>query len=276
MRGPWVAVLVASVLVFLPQAARAEQDPLARPTKAEARAHLERGEALYELQRWDEAIAELEKGALLEPDLPMWFLSLGQAHRQAGHYERARWHYERFLSRIEGMPGTDEIVATVRGLVEDMKAAESRPPVDLAPASSPSSTVDPAEPRADLVEPMRTPTSRWTTSRKLSLGIGAGGLVAAGVGVALSFRALGLRDDAEALCPTRSCPDAAAANELVDRADANDRNALIAYGVGGAAVAGAVVLWIMGAPHDPGDERVVSVQPRLQSTFAGVDLSVRY
>lgn len=275
MRGPWVAVLVASVLVFLPQAARAEQDPLARPTKAEARAHLERGEALYELQRWDEAIAELEKGALLEPDLPMWFLSLGQAHRQAGHYERARWHYERFLSRIEGMPGTDEIVATVRGLVEDMKAAESRPPVDLAPASSPPPTTDRVDPtRTDRVE--RTHASRWTTSRKVSLGVGAGGLVAAGVGVALSFRALGLRDDAEALCPTLSCQDAAAANALADRADANDRNALIAYGVGGAAVVGAVVLWIVGAPHDPGDERVVSVQPRLHSTFAGVDLSVRY
>lgn len=274
MRGPWVAVLVASVLVFLPQAARAEQDPLARPTKAEARAHLERGEALYELQRWDEAIAELEKGALLEPDLPMWFLSLGQAHRQAGHYERARWHYERFLSRIEGMPGTDEIVATVRGLVEDMKAAESRPPVDLAPASSPPPTTDRVDPtRTDRVE--RTHASRWTTSRKVSLGVGAGGLVAAGVGVVLSLRGKGLRGDAETLCPTVSCPDATAANELVERADTSERNAVIAYSVGGAAVVGAVVLWIVGASDDA-DERVVAVRPSLYPSFSGINVSGRF
>lgn len=271
----WFLWLMTGVLLAHGGLARADEDPLARPTNAQARAHLERGEALYELQKWDEAIAELEKGALIEPDLPMWLLSLGQAHRQAGHYERARWHYERFLSRIDGMPNTEEIAATVRGLIDDMKAAESRPPVDLAPATAQPPVTDVTADVTTKATQSSVQPTRWTLSRKVALGVGAGGLVAAGVGVVLSRRAQGLRDDAEALCPTISCADAMDANEMVESADASERSAVIAYGVGGAAIVGAVVLWFIVAPDDA-DDRVVSVRPSLYPSFAGINVSSRF
>ena len=235
----WILFLALLVMVSGSRLARADGDPLARPTNVEALAHLERGEALYALQKWDEAIVELEQGALVEPSLPVWFLSLGQAHRKAGHYQRARWYYERFLSRVDGVQGVEEIVATVRKLIADMEAAENRPPVDMAPSS----------PSGKTTERVGPAPSRWTKRRKVALGLGASGLVAVGTGVALSLHAQGLRDDAAALCPSVSCADASRANDLSERASTGDRNALVAYGVGGAAVAGAVVLWLLGAPE---------------------------
>lgn len=260
-----VLLLVAgALLVGRSGEVRADEDPLARPTSSEARAALERGEALYNLQKWDEAIVELEKGALLEPDLPLWFLSLGQAHRKAGRYERARWYFERFLSRIDGVAGTDEIAATVRGLIADMNAAESRPPTELAPTVSP-----PAEGEGP---PAR---SGWTTRRKIALGAGVGGLFSVGAGAMLSVRAQGLEDDAAALCPTITCADADEANELARRADTTKRNAAIAYGVGGAAIVGSVVLWFLGAPEH-GRDRAVAVTPVLSSSAAGVDVRLRF
>lgn len=264
-------LVVGAVLVGRSGDVCADEDPLARPTSNEARAALERGEALYNLQKWDEAIVELEKGALLEPELPLWFLSLGQAHRKAGHYERARWYFERFLSRIEVTPNTEEIVATVQGLIEDMKAAESNPPVELAPTS----TLDSGDPSlGDDPSPMREP-SRWTASRKVALGLGVAGVIAVGAGSVLSLRAQGFEDDAAELCPMVMCADAAAANDLARRSDENRRNATVLYGVGGAAAVGAAILWYVGAPTQSAD-RAMTATARLAPHSVGIDFMMRF
>jgi len=72
-------------------------NPLARPTKREARGHLDRGNKLYNLRSFDEAIAEFKAGAIIEA-VPVFDYNLGQAYRQLGKYEDALWHYDRFLN----------------------------------------------------------------------------------------------------------------------------------------------------------------------------------
>jgi len=257
-----VRSIVVVALVLGARVAHAD-DPLARPTDPTARKHLEDGEAFYKVQKWDEAVVEFEKGALLAPDLPVWYFALAQAHRQAGRYERARWYYERFLSSAdEDDPDAADAVATVRELIADMDAAQNRPPTEAAPAGVP--------PRAEPSSP-----STLTTSRKVAVGTGVLGVVAIGGGVALGVRAQQLEDDAEAICPIEACARADEANNLLERGQRSALYANIAYGVGTAAIVGAVVLWVTGAP-DAAERGMVAVTPRVSGTFAGVNLSLRF
>lgn len=255
-------VVVIGTLVGTAAYARAD-DPLERPSDPAARKFLEEGEALYKLAKWDDAIAEFEKGALRAPELPVWYFALGQAHRQAGRYERARWYFERFLSSIdENDPDAADVVSTTRELIEDMNAAQNRPPTEAAPAST-------------EVPKARGERSSWTTSRKVSLVLGGVGLASVGAGVAFGVRANGMEDDAAALCPTDSCTQADEANTLLERGQRNALYANIAYGVGAAAVVGAAVLWLTGAPEANSPESVV-IAPHVSATFAGLDLSMRF
>lgn len=254
-----VALVVATVTV----GDAAADDPLTRPTEPEARERLETGEVFYNQEKWDEAIVEFEKGALLAPDLPVWYFALAQAHRQAGRYERARWYFERFLSSVdEDDPDAEEAVATARKLIEDMNAAQNRPPTEAAPVQVPA--VDRERP------------SRFTTRRKVALGLGGTGLLALGAGVALGLRASGFEDDAAALCPMPSCARADEANALLERGETSALYANVLYGVSAAALLGAAVLWFTGAPDEDEPAHQATVVPRFSDTFAGIDLSMRF
>jgi|JI10StandDraft_1071094.scaffolds.fasta_scaffold02716_21 hypothetical protein len=115
--------------------------------------------------------------------------------------------------------------------------------------------------------------SAFTGKRKLALGLAGVGLVAIGGGVVLGLSAKGLEDDAFALCPDPAtpCADAAEAQDLTDRAGSRALFANVAYGVGGAAIVGAAVLWFTGAPAK--SDRV-AVAPRLGAGFTGVAVRI--
>jgi tetratricopeptide (TPR) repeat protein len=263
MRAGLLRIVLAAGGVLGSAAQASADDPLERPSDPDARKFLEEGEALYKLAKWDDAIAEFEKGALRAPDLPVWYFALGQAHRQAGRYERARWYFERFLSSIdETDPEAADVVATTRELIDDMNAAQNRPPTDAAPAAA-------DVPRA------RAERSRWTKSRKVSLVLGGVGLASLGAGVVFGVRANGMEDDAAVLCPMDSCARADEANTLLERGQRNALYANVAYGVGVAAVVGAAVLWVTGSPETNAPNSVV-ITPQASATFAGVDLAVRF
>ena len=117
--------------------------------------------------------------------------------------------------------------------------------------------------------------SMFTGKRKLALGLAGVGLAAIGGGVVLGMSASGLEDDAYALCPDPGvpCADAAEAQDLIDRGAQRALFANIAYGVGGAAIVGAAVLWFTGAPSK--SDRV-AVAPRLGASFTGVTVRVGF
>jgi tetratricopeptide (TPR) repeat protein len=88
----WVWSVAALLgLLFIASAARA--DPFAKPATPEAREHLTRGNRLYGVRSFEEAIAEYKAGALVEP-APVFDYNLGQCFRQLRRYREALWYYE--------------------------------------------------------------------------------------------------------------------------------------------------------------------------------------
>lgn len=121
------------------------------------------------------------------------------------------------------------------------------------------------------VETERAP-GMFTPKRKLALGIAGAGVVSIGVAIALGIQAKGYQDDAYALCPDPATPCARAdeANALMDKGRTRATITNVAYGIGGAALIGATVLWFLGAPAS--SESRVSVRPRAN----GLDVAVRF
>jgi hypothetical protein len=113
---------------------------------------------------------------------------------------------------------------------------------------------------------------RFTVRRKIALAVGGIGAVAAVGGVVLGLQARQLDRDTYALCPspTSPCPKALEANDLNRRARSRAMEANIAYGVAGAAVITAAVLWLTGAP-----ESRIAVTPRL-GAVAGLDFAGKF
>lgn len=164
----WFVALV-SLLVLSMSASAYAGDPLARPASHEARDHLHRGNKLYNVGSFEQAIAEYKAGSLIEP-APVFDYNLGQAHRQLGKYHEALWHYDRFLHR--GQP-TGELRDAVIAFMAQMRAhlekqAQQMPPTVPVPegssfadalATAPQNTSSSDHVR---LEPQRTPSTKTT------------------------------------------------------------------------------------------------------------------
>jgi tetratricopeptide (TPR) repeat protein len=269
--GPLLAVLPISAL-----AETAYANPLAKPTNAVARDHLTTGNRLYRVREFEKAIEEYKAGAVRQ-DAPVFYYNLGQCYRQLGRYEDAIWHYERFLER--GKP-TGEVEAAVRDFIAQMKGeldkkAMSQPPVEPAPPTSTASTPTVSASSGQML-PTAPPDADhrgMTFQRKLAIGIGLSGVALAGLGVGLGLRAQSFKDDAAEVCPMNPCARSDEANELLDRGKTNALYSNVAFGVGGAAVLGAAVLWITGSQAE---RKAMVVVPQGSRTFAGVTASLRF
>jgi hypothetical protein len=154
----------------------------------------------------------------------------------------------------------------VRG--ERERASVTVPVLDeLEPSVQIPVAAEPAGPSAE------TPSS-FTSRRKVALAIGAVGVGLVAGGVALGISSRNLEDDAFGLCPDASapCDDAVRANALLDRGNQRALYANVAYAAGGAAVIGAIVLWLTGGVAR--EVSRVTVVPRAGGP--GVDVQVRF
>jgi hypothetical protein len=82
-----------------------------------------RGNRLYGIRSFDQAIEEYKAGVLVEA-APVFDYNLGQCFRQLGKYQEAiwhdeLWHYERFITR--GDP-QGEVLDVVNGFLAQMKS----------------------------------------------------------------------------------------------------------------------------------------------------------
>jgi hypothetical protein len=121
-------------------------------------------------------------------------------------------------------------------------------------------------------QPASPAPSTFTLRRKLALTAGVISVAAVGAGIGRGLQATRREDDAYALCgsPYTPCPDAPAANHLVERAKSRALQANVAFGVAGVTAVAAAVLWFTGAP-----QRRFAVSPRVGS-LTGVDLAMRF
>jgi hypothetical protein len=108
-------------------------------------------------------------------------------------------------------------------------------------------TPEPAPAEHDEPETDSEAPSRFTTLRKVSIGTAVLGLAAVAGGVRYGLLAKDLDRQSNAVCPGMVCGDPHALS-LNQSAQHDALASEVMFGVGGAAIAGAVVLWFVGAP----------------------------
>jgi hypothetical protein len=145
-----------------------------------------------------------------------------------------------------------------RRLVEVPRLAPVEPVASEAAAPWPP-------PRPELVQrPAAPPPLRgtWTATRAVSAVLAVAGAGALGAGIYFGVRANDLADRADARCPGTACDDPEGLR-LNDQARTAASRANVLYIAGGAAVASAAVLWLVGGPRE------VAVVPVAASSPAG-------
>ncbi|HWO19223.1 MAG TPA: tetratricopeptide repeat protein [Kofleriaceae bacterium] len=259
--------------------ARADRASRAGPSVPAARQHFVHGNRLYRVQKFDEAIAQYQAAAVIEP-APIFDFNLGQCYRKLGRYADALWHYERFLRNSRP---NDELRVLVTDFVRKMRdelgrvraadtsatvtrperTAMTRPPVDVAvvprapdearagsPSDASSRASDAAGGRA--IGPWHADSLGWTL-------LGAGVLGAGGAGVLLAS-ASGRWDDA------MTTQDEARRAELHAGASTRARAATVLGSGGAALLAAGVIKLVIHAGEQP--------RPRTGAwRFRGIGLS---
>ena len=168
---------------------------------------------------------------------------------------RADGHETWTQTLSSGDPGAEVAVE-----VPALKAIE-KPPVEPEPPVGP-------EPQ----RPEQPPESTWTTGRKAAIGVAAAGVVGVVAGSVFGLSARSKWNDAKANnCNEQLACDAEGV-ALVDDARSAGNISTVAFAVGGAAIAGAAVLWFVTAPA-PADAEVVGLSPVIGPDGAGLAIS---
>jgi hypothetical protein len=134
----------------------------------------------------------------------------------------------------------------------------------MTPTPAPSNVVQPER-------PLPRDESPWTNKRKLAVIVAGVAVLAGGGGVVFGELAKSKQDSADKRCPGQVCEstsDLTASNHDLSLARSRALDANIAFGVAGAAVITAGVLWLTGAPEQP-NVAVVAAPGTAVVTFSG-------
>jgi hypothetical protein len=108
--------------------------------------------------------------------------------------------------------------------------------------------------------------------RGLTIGLALGGSGAIAIATGFAIHSKDLQDRSDARCPMTSCDDAGAV-DLNHRARREAWIANIGWGLGGAAIAGAIVAWSMGSAEP---DRSISIAPVITDDRAGLAVGGRF
>jgi serine/threonine-protein kinase len=145
------------------------------------------------------------------------------------------------------------------------RAEESSPPVEAAP-------VEPAVLPVTPPPPARDTAPAGETERTLGMVVAGVGLVGVGFGSYFGLRAISMNTDAKELCDGAVCRDPRGVELTEDARDAATVSN-VAFGVGLAALAGGVVLYLT-APSARGN--ALSLSPRVGRRAGGLSLGAHF
>ncbi len=217
----------------------------------------EQGNTHYDLAEYDQAI-DLFKQAYALSHRPTLLYNIAQAYRLKGDCEQALQVYKNFL-RVD--PGS-QFRAKVESRIAEMETCvkdPSRKPVgkeaiqkDQSGGGEAGKPVDESRPRPDTLPPAASPASEGArgggTKKLIGLVLGGVGVAALGTGVYFSLQATDKADQVASKCPVENpCDWNADLEALQSDGEAAQRNAIVLYAVGGAAIAGGVVMYLLGA-----------------------------
>jgi tetratricopeptide (TPR) repeat protein len=112
MTAPRFLILLVT-LAMLGRVARADDPPAVR----EAKHHFERGEKLYALTKFGEAIDEYQKAFDAKP-IPAFLFNIGQCYRNLGDYDAAIFSYRKYLKLAPDASNREQ----VEQLIADLEA----------------------------------------------------------------------------------------------------------------------------------------------------------
>jgi hypothetical protein len=107
----------------------------------------------------------------------------------------------------------------------------------------------------------------FTTLRYAAVTSAAVGVIGVAGGIVFGLKARDYQHQSDAICPDATCSDPHGL-DLNSNARSNLLTSEILFGVGGAAIAGAAVMWFVGAPHVTSER--VSLVPSLTASHAGL------
>ena len=228
-----VGLLVSAALMVLAVPARAED-------VAAARAHYEKGTALFDLQKFAEAAAEYEAAYEAKRD-PAFLYNIGQAYRQAGNPSKALWAYRAYLKRMPKTPRRAEVEQRITEMIALEEEAKRNP---MPPSPEPASP-EPAS-GATVSSPAVAPLSTATVAaqpaapekaspRRLKIA----GLITGGVGLALLGAGIGLEVVAQQRLDAFNRPVAGA---VFDPGAQSDMNTMHGLGLGFIITGGVAVI----------------------------------
>ena len=106
-------LLIILSLVMFGRVALADDPPAVR----EAKLHFERGEKLYALAKFNEAIDEYQKAFDAKP-IPAFLFNIGQCYRNLGDYDAAIFSYRKYLKLAPDAGNREQ----VEQLIADLEA----------------------------------------------------------------------------------------------------------------------------------------------------------
>jgi tetratricopeptide (TPR) repeat protein len=260
--------MVCVVAVLAADPARAEA-PAKKPSAAQlarAREHFKKGQAFHASGQYDQAITEYQ-AAYHEAPLPDLLFNLAQVQRLKGDKQTALDNYLAYLEQAPAGRGADESRQWAAALSRELREAEAaRRQHDEEEAKRLRAERD-AE-RHKALAP--APPPRGQGLRIAGIATGAAGVVALGVGTYFALHARSLSNQQNDLSEWDP--------GLVSDGKAANRNAIIAFSVGGAALVTGGVLYYLGvrAGRVPADAQRVAVVPSVSSQGAGLVVGGRF
>jgi tetratricopeptide (TPR) repeat protein len=131
MRHPlsWALALATALALLIGATAVVHADDGA--TRA-AKKHYEKGEKLFALGRFEDALAEYEAAFEAKP-LPGFLFNIGQCHRNLGDYEAAIFSYRKYLKLEPDADNREAVEELIADLEQKIEARKERPLPDPDP-----------------------------------------------------------------------------------------------------------------------------------------------
>lgn len=206
-------------------------------------------------------------------------LNLARAYELKGDRAEAIASLETYLQRKPDAPDADQIKRRIENL-KAQQASSAPPPTPTATAPVPTSTVVPTPP------PPAPDNGHAHGRSALPLVIfGAGGAIAAVIGVVMIAGGSSKVSDAEAACGSRQCdPSHQAEIDKGNEGRSQETTGGILVGVGGAAI-GVGIIWYLAsgssgssaqAPGAFAIAKNTSIRPAVSPSFAGLSLAAHF
>lgn len=248
-------LLLASALAVLLAGPSAHADPSA-DDKARAKSFYDEGTKRYDLREYEAAIDAFRKAYDLLPD-PLFLFDIGQSYRQLKDCDNARSFYKSYLRNKPDADNRDKVEKFITDMDDCVRAQDAARPAP--PPSPPPSS--PTEPAAQPLPPApaAAETSSGSSLRTLGIVTGIAGVALIGGGVYFSIDAADKASQVTDACAS-GC-NAADVLDLDQQGHDASVNAWILYGVGGAAVAAGVYMFVLGSHDEAAPPITVTPQP---------------